>query len=113
MGVIPYAALNMLTPRERTIQRACLKTLRERGAYAVNIAGGPAIDVGTPDILACYRGRFVAVEVKRPGQVPTQIQKHRLKQIEDAGGFTIVATNKADVIAGLNAIDDAWRRMIG
>lgn len=104
MGLIPYAG-TVLTPRERTIQRACLKTLRERGAYAVNIAGGPSIDTGTPDILACYRGRFVAVEVKRPGQVPTEIQRFRLKQIAKAGGHCIVATNKADVIVGLLAID--------
>lgn len=111
MGLIRYRA-PMLTPRERTIQRACLKTLRAAGAYAVNIAGGPAIDTGTPDILACYRGRFVAVEVKRPGQVPTEIQRFRLKQIAGAGGHCIVAINKADVIAGLAEIDEEiarWR----
>lgn len=112
MGLIPYAAKNMLTPRERTIQRACLKVLRDAGGYAVNIAGGPAIDVGTPDIFGCYRGRFIAIEVKRPGQTPTAIQKHRLKQVSEAGGFAIVATNKADVIVALQRIDEEiarWR----
>ena len=48
---------------------------------------------GYPDILGCYRGRFIALEVKRSkadstratGRTP--LQKYILEKINDAGGY--------------------------
>lgn len=42
---------------------------------------------GVPDILACIKGRFVAIEVKRPGQKPRPIQISFLEAIEKKGGI--------------------------
>jgi hypothetical protein len=44
---------------------------------------------GVPDIIACFNGRFVAIEVKRPGKKPTPLQIRRLLEIERAGGFAL------------------------
>lgn len=52
---------------------------------------------GCPDILACVKGRFVAIEVKRPGEVPTTDQLACHDDIERAGGVVIVATSRKDV----------------
>jgi Holliday junction resolvase len=53
---------------------------------------------GTPDILACINGRFVAIEVKRPnGGVVSALQKSKLKKIEQVGGVSIVARSVEDV----------------
>lgn len=43
---------------------------------------------GTPtlDILACVRGRFLAVEAKTPGREPTPRQHRTAREIEAAGG---------------------------
>lgn len=56
---------------------------------------------GTPDILAVISGRFVAIEVKRPGGKPSKLQLAQLKRIEAAGGVAFVADSIDDVIKHL------------
>jgi len=49
---------------------------------------------GTPDILACVKGVFVGIEVKKPkGGRVSDLQKLKLAQIEKAGGIGIVAND--------------------
>lgn len=58
---------------------------------------------GVPDIICCYRGRFIGVEVKRPSKAPTPIQERRMAEIIDHGGIAVWGT--ADrVIERLKAI---------
>lgn len=47
---------------------------------------------GTPDFLLCSHGRFVALELKDTGQVPTRLQQSELDAVTRAGGIAIVAT---------------------
>jgi hypothetical protein len=42
---------------------------------------------GVPDIIACLNGKFIGIEVKRPGKFPTPIQCGVLQRIRLAGGF--------------------------
>lgn len=45
---------------------------------------------GVPDRVGCFRGRFFSVEVKRDAiKQPTAIQNRRMKEIRDAGGWTV------------------------
>ncbi len=44
---------------------------------------------GTPDIIACIGGQFVAIEVKRPGKEPTERQWTRMREIWNAGGCAV------------------------
>lgn len=60
---------------------------------------------GTPDILAVISGRFVAIEVKRPGGKPSKLQLVQLKRIEAAGGIAMVAESVDEVIAYLASAD--------
>jgi Holliday junction resolvase len=57
---------------------------------------------GVPDIIACSRGMFIAIEVKRPGKKPTPVQELRGKQIRAAYGYWIAGT-AAQVISALKA----------
>lgn len=41
---------------------------------------------GVPDFLCCWRGRFLAIEAKAGGNVPTALQKSHLERIESCGG---------------------------
>lgn len=93
-------------PRERTIHAAGVHRLKQRGAYLVSQTSPPA-DAGTPDVLACYRGRFLAVEWKQPGQKPTPVQHARAREILRAGGIYVVARSVADVDRALDGIDRA------
>lgn len=91
-------------PRESVIQRGCIKYLREQGAAVYNIAGGPYQSKATPDLLLCYRGHFIGLEVKQPGEKCTKLQIRELEQIDQAGGIAAVVHSKeecAQLIKGL------------
>jgi Holliday junction resolvase len=83
--------------REKDITNKILARLRERGAFAEKIHGGPLQGRGLPDIVACYRGRFIGIEVKRPGEKPTPLQSHVLGEILKAGGAAFVLTSADEV----------------
>ena len=51
--------------KEKDIVNAIKKALNEKGAWVVKTHGSPHL-AGLPDILCCYQGRFVAIEVKKP-----------------------------------------------
>lgn len=40
----------------------------------------------TLDLLVCWRGGFIGIEVKRPGKVATKLQAQIICDIQDAGG---------------------------
>ena len=85
---------------ESAIQRRIILALREAGAYVVKVQ---VADAGTPDLLVCHGGRFLAMEVKKPGQYPTAIQRHRLAQVRAAGGVATVVRSVEDALASLSA----------
>ena len=47
---------------------------------------------GVADIIACIKGRFVSIEVKREGKEPTPIQKRRMDEIQQSGGIALAGT---------------------
>jgi hypothetical protein len=59
---------------------------------------------GCSDLLACYRGRFVALEVKKPGKHATPIQESFLAGVRAAGGLAAVVTSIEDVQQLLDSI---------
>lgn len=44
-----------------------------------------SVRVGVPDLIICVRGRFVALEVKRPGKEMEIVQKMEIMKIRRAG----------------------------
>ena len=92
---------------EKKIQAEILEYLRGNhrkskqgiGGWWINNHGGdPYMPRGIPDITGCYHGKFAAIEVKRPGETPTTIQKKTMGEIEAAGGKVIVAYSLDDVV---------------
>jgi hypothetical protein len=61
--------------------------------------GGPFATHGIPDIVVCLKGRFVGIEVKRPGneQGTTPLQDLALQRITASGGLAFVASNVTTV----------------
>jgi Holliday junction resolvase len=73
-----------------------LKRLRKlKRSYWAKLHGGLFQTVGLPDIIGCYRGKFIAIEVKCPGKehTLTERQKLILKRLSKAGARTGMATN--------------------
>ncbi len=48
--------------------------------------------IGTPDILGCVRGRFVALELKSSGGKVSELQKLKLERIAACGGIAMVVS---------------------
>jgi Holliday junction resolvase len=83
---------------ETRIVKKTLKLLRKEGGFWVKTHGGPFQKSGLPDILGCWKGRFVGFEVKRPGKNPTEIQKNTIKEIIKAGGIAKIVTSVDEVL---------------
>ncbi len=88
---------------EAKIVSAIKKALVERGAWVVKTHGSPHL-AGLPDILVCYQGRFIALEVKRPEtrNTVTPRQQHFLDAIAAAGGTTAVVTSVDEALIYLH-----------
>ncbi len=53
--------------------------------------------VGVPDIIGCFNGHFIAIEVKKPGEKPREIQKYWLNKIAESKGFSTWVDNIKDL----------------
>lgn len=61
---------------------------------------------GVPDIIGCYRGRFVSFEAKRgPGYEPTKLQSYIMEKIKAAGGIATLIYTAEQALAELDRID--------
>lgn len=91
---------------EKAIEKRIVSALRKRGAWVVKFHGTAATRTGVPDLLCCYSGHFLAIEVKQSGGRPTtKLQEHELQQVKDAGGLAIVAMDVEVVEEALNYLD--------
>lgn len=59
--------------------------------------GGQFGTAGIPDIIVCYRGRFIAFECKAGNNNPTVLQAITIKQIIKAGGYALVVRSLEEV----------------
>lgn len=79
---------------EQRIQTSIIKYIKSIGGLPIKQNQiGIYAQAGVPDIIACIKGRFVAIEVKRPGQKPTPIQEAFLASIAKKGGVAFWADN--------------------
>lgn len=90
---------------EKAIDARIQKLVASRGGWSVKFHGTAKTRAGVPDRLVCYRGVFIAVEVKKPGGKPTRIQQFEIDQIKEAGGIAIVATDTDIVGLVLDYVD--------
>jgi hypothetical protein len=93
------------SPSEAAIQRRILKYLNDRPrCWAAKFPG--VLQRGVPDIIGVYRGAFFALEIKRPDQKPTPLQRAVMEQIRDAGGRAEIAHGPDDIREILLEIDE-------
>ena len=83
--------------RESALQRQIIAYLRGRGAYVFKVVGSPLQQRGTPDLLVCWWGKFIAIEIKVPGEDATPMQNHEIHKIREAGGCGVVVKSVGDV----------------
>lgn len=77
---------------EKRIENKIKRYLDNIGAWHMKVHGSMFSKAGTPDIIACVQGEFVAIEVKRPeGGKISELQKFHIDAIHKAGGHAFVA----------------------
>lgn len=77
-----------MTP-EKKVKDKVKAILKEVGAYYFMPATGGYGKSGVPDIVACFKGKFIGIECKAGDNKPTPLQKKALRDIELAGGISM------------------------
>lgn len=89
---------------EAKIGKKIRELIEAEGGFVFKVHGGPQMMAGLPDLIVCYRGQFIGIEVKQPGQKPTARQEFVHALIRRSGGEVVVATCVEDVH---NVLDNA------
>ena len=82
-------------PTEAPIVRRILKYLRAQGGWWQKTQGWAYQGGGMPDIIGCFEGRFLGLEVKTPHRFRradhgiSQRQAETLQRLTDAGGLAV------------------------
>ena len=94
-------------PREASVDRQVKAVLKRRKAWSVKYHGDRWGRGGVPDHLACYRGRFLALESKQPGREKElrPLQVVELERIRQAGGVAEVVSSGEQVERILDGMD--------
>jgi hypothetical protein len=74
---------------EAQFQSKLLSELRKVGWF---YKASDRYRAGVPDIIGCYQGRFIALELKVAPNVPTPLQEYELKSIYREGGSAQVVS---------------------
>lgn len=72
--------------REKSFENKIKDFLDSIGAVWYKQFGCSYTKAGTPDLLCCVNGRFVAVEVKAEKGRPSPLQLYNINKIRKAGG---------------------------
>lgn len=58
--------------------------------WYIKIWGGGFMKAGIPDILGVINGKFIALELKGPNGVPSELQKRNIRIINQCGGWGVI-----------------------
>lgn len=94
--------------REKIIENKIKTYLKSKGAYCVKYHGNQFSQVGVPDLLVCYKGYFLGIEIKNETGKTSPLQDANIKLIEKAGGISFVARCVDDVKNIIEYIDGAF-----
>ena len=59
--------------------------------------GGQYGTAGIPDIIVCYKGKFIGLEAKVGNNKATKLQEMTIREIRQAGGYAAVVRSVEDV----------------
>lgn len=75
--------------REQVFQKKIIDWLEKEGAWVVKFHASGMTKKGVPDLLVCWKGNFLALEVKTNSRT-TEIQKYQIDKIIKANGYAFV-----------------------
>ncbi len=91
--------------KEKDIVTAIKKYLKTvGGCFFWKEHGGMYGTAGIPDLILCYKGRFIGLEVKTDDGVVTDLQKATIRKINDCGGIAVVVRSVDEVKTVIESI---------
>ena len=78
-----------MTP-EAKVKKQVKKVLDDLGAYHFSPLTAGYGRSGVPDIIACYKGKFIGIECKSGDNKPTLLQLRNIDDIKRNQGLAIV-----------------------
>ena len=91
--------------KEGSLQERIQKIITQRGGYCFKNHGDMTTEPGRPDIVCCYNGLFIAIEVKVDNNKPSAQQGIHCRNIWKAGGIAIITWDVSSVADLLGHID--------
>jgi hypothetical protein len=76
---------------ESTHHQWTVRHVKERGGIAISTTRLAPVFRGIPDVIACYRGLFIAIEVKGDRSRFKKLQRLWQQRLVKAGALVIVA----------------------
>lgn len=93
----------MASTPEKKVKDKVKKILKDHGAYFFNPVTGGYGSSGVPDIVCCYKGRFIGIETKAGKGKPTALQEKNLMEIAEKGGVAILVNEN-----GIKYVEDMF-----
>ena len=87
---------------EKEITKSIRQLLKNLSVFHWKQLGTLGMPKGIADIIGIWEGRFLAIEVKRPGGKLSIEQELFLRRVNEKGGIGFVAYGIDDVIKALN-----------
>lgn len=75
---------------EKQFEEKVKKWLKEHGAWYVKTWSNGVQRAGIPDLIICWKGRFIGLELKAERGRATALQLYELQKIQEAGGVAHV-----------------------
>ena len=75
---------------EKWVKRQVVQRLKELGAYYFYPVASGYMSSGVPDIVACYKSKFIGIECKANVNKPTPLQNKNLNEIKLCLGIALV-----------------------
>lgn len=97
-----------MTP-EGKVKAKCVDILKKFGAYYFFPAQNGYGRAGIPDIVACYRGHFLAIECKAGFNKPTALQEREMAAIQKAGGSAMVVREDTVDLLQHWFLEERWK----
>ena len=100
---------------EKRFENKVKNYIEEIGGWFIKYwAGSKYTKEGVPDILACIKGKFYAIEVKSSNGRPSLLQLVALRKVREAGGIGVLLYQEdfkffVQLVAGLE-IGEYWYR---
>jgi Holliday junction resolvase len=98
--------------KEKAIEDKIKDYLFQKGIYHFKIHGSKFMPAGLPDIVCCFRGSFLGIEVKRPGAKNEQSEQQKVheRNIIKSGGTYLLVDSLEEVVDYISSREEIFEK---